>query len=133
MRMQSMQAIGLALSFLAAGPTAARAGDPVAGEKIFKRCFVCHMVGEEAKTRVGPVLNGLIGRKAGTYEGFKYTEANKNSGLVWDEATLAKYLKNPKAMIPGTSMTFAGIRKDEEIADLIAYLKQFGPDGKPAS
>jgi cytochrome c len=91
------------------------------------------MVGENAKTRVGPVLNGLIGRKAGTYEGFKYTEANKNSGLIWDEPTLTKYLRNPRATIPGTSMTFVGIKKDEEIEDLIAYLKQFGPDGKPAS
>ena len=91
------------------------------------------MVGQDAKPRVGPVLNGLIGRKAGTYEGFKYTNANKNSGLVWDEATLADYLRNPRAKIPGTSMAFPGIKKDEEIADLIAYLKQFGPDGKPRS
>jgi cytochrome c len=118
---------------LLAAASAAQAGDVAAGEKIFKRCLVCHMVGPDAQTRVGPVLNGLIGRKAGTYEGFKYTEANRNSGIVWDEATLAKYLKNPRATIPGTSMTFPGIRKDEEIADLIAYLKQFGPDGKPAS
>jgi cytochrome c len=105
--------------------------DPVSGEKVFKRCLVCHTVGEDAKPGVGPVLNGLLGRKAGTYPGFKYTEANKNSGLVWDEATLANYLKNPRAAIPGTNMTFIGIKKDEEIEDLIAYLKQFGPDGKP--
>jgi cytochrome c len=118
---------------LAAVPAIAQAGDVAAGERVFKRCLVCHMVGPDAQTRVGPVLNGLIGRRAGTYEGFKYTEANKNSGIVWDEATLAKYLKNPRAMIPGTSMTFPGIRKDEEIADLIAYLKQFSADGKPAS
>jgi cytochrome c len=111
----------------------AYAGDPAKGEHIFKRCLACHMVGEDAKTRVGPVLNGLIGRKAGTYPEFKYTEANKNSGLVWDEATLAKYLKNPRAMIPGTSMAFPGLKKDEDIDDLIAYLKLFGPDGKPAS
>lgn len=119
--------------FFAASIQAAQAADPVAGEKVFKRCLACHMVGEDAKTRVGPVLNGLIGRKAGSYEGFKYTEANKNSGLVWDEATLAKYLKNPRATIPGTSMTFVGIKKDEEIEDLIAYLKQFGADGKPGT
>ena len=122
----------LIVSFLIAGFTPAYAGDPAAGENVFKRCLACHMVGADAKPRVGPVLNGLIGRKAGTYEGFKYTEANKNSGIVWDEPTLAKYLKNPRATIPGTSMTFIGIRKDEEIEDLIAYLKQFGPDGKPA-
>jgi cytochrome c len=127
-----MRRIVFALIFAASAP-AVHAADPVAGEKVFKRCLACHMVGEDAKTRVGPVLNGLIGRKAGSYAGFKYTEANKNSGLVWDEATLAKYLKNPRATIPGTSMTFVGIRKDEEIDDLIAYLKQFGSDGKPAS
>ena len=121
------------LLFFAASIPAAQAADPVAGEKVFKRCLACHMVGEDAKTRVGPVLNGLIGRKAGSYEGFKYTEANKNSGLVWDEVTLAKYLRNPRATIPGTSMTFIGIKKDEEIEDLIAYLKQFGADGKPGT
>jgi cytochrome c len=123
----------LVLSILIVSAPAAFAGDPARGENVFKRCLACHMIGEGAQTRVGPVLNGLIGRKAGTYEGFKYTEANKNSGLVWDEPTLAKYLKNPRATIPGTSMTFPGIRKDEEIEDLISYLKQFGPDGKPAS
>lgn len=128
-----MHCVPLSLCLILCATAAAGAGDPKAGEVIFKRCFACHMVGEDAKTRVGPVLNGLIGRKAGTYEGFKYTEANKNSGLVWDEATLAIYLKNPRAAIPGTSMTFPGIKKDQEIDDLIAYLKQFGPDGKPAS
>jgi cytochrome c len=112
-------------------PAPVFSADPESGEKVFKRCLVCHTVGEDAKPGVGPVLNGLLGRKAGTYPGFKYTEANKNSGLVWDEATLANYLKNPRAAIPGTSMTFIGIKKDEEIEDLIAYLKRFGPDGKP--
>jgi cytochrome c len=111
-------------------PGAALAADPEAGERIFKRCAACHSVGEDAKPGVGPVLNGLLGRKAGTYPGFKYTDANKNSGLVWDEATLAKYLKNPRAAIVGTSMAFPGLRKDEEIQDLIAYLKRFDPDGK---
>lgn len=123
----------IVLAFVLASGLSAQAADPVAGERVFKRCVACHMVGEDAKPRVGPVLNGLIGRKAGTYEGFKYTEANKNSGLVWDEATLADYLRNPRAKIPGTSMAFPGIKKGEEIADLIAYLKQFGPDGKPKS
>jgi cytochrome c len=130
-RIVRMRRIIFALIFVASVP-AAHAADPVAGEKVFKRCLACHMVGEDAKIRVGPVLNGLIGRKAGSYAGFKYTEANKNSGLTWDEPTLTTYLKNPRAMIPGTSMTFAGIKKVEEIEDLIAYLKQFGPDGKPA-
>jgi cytochrome c len=121
----------MVVALIIASGLSAQAADPVAGERIFKRCLACHMVGEDAKPRVGPVLNGLIGRKAGTYEGFKYTEANRNSGIVWDEATLTEYLRNPRAKIPGTSMAFPGIKKDEEIADLIAYLKQFGPDGKP--
>jgi cytochrome c len=125
-----MRALMVVALIIASG-LSAQAADPVAGERIFKRCLACHMVGEDAKPRVGPVLNGLIGRKAGTYEGFKYTEANRNSGIVWDEATLTENLRNPRVKIPGTSMAFPGIKKDEEIADLIAYLKQFGPDGKP--
>lgn len=118
--------------FLAAIDFAA-AGDPEAGAKVFTKCVACHAVGEGAQVKLGPVLNGLIGRKAGTYEGYNYTEANRKSNLVWDETTLATYLKNPKAMIPGTKMVFPGLQKDKEIADLIAYLKQFGPDGKPKS
>ncbi|MDO8533203.1 MAG: cytochrome c family protein [Xanthobacteraceae bacterium] len=114
-------------------PRIAAADDPAAGAQVFKKCLACHAVGEGAQVKVGPALNGLIGRKAGTYEGYNYTAANKNSGIVWDEATLATYLKNPKATIPGTKMIFPGLPKDKDIADLIAYLKQFGPDGKPKS
>jgi cytochrome c len=120
----------LVLVFLVLLSNAAGAADPKAGEAVFRKCQACHAVGEEAQTKLGPVLNGLIGRKAGTYEGYTYTDANKNSNIVWDEATLAKYLKNPTAMIPGTKMLFAGLPKDQEIEDVIAYLKQFGPDGK---
>ncbi len=118
------------LTLLALVPAVAAGADPQAGAAVFRKCQACHAVGEGAQTRVGPVLNGLIGRKAGTYQGYDYTDANKNSNIVWDEATLAKYLKNPRAMIPGTKMLFAGLPKDQEIEDLIAYLKQFGPDGK---
>ena len=108
----------------------ALAQDAAAGEKVFQKCRACHQVGETAKNAVGPVLNGLIGRKAGTVEGYSYTEANKNSGITWDEATLAEYLKNPKAKIPGTKMIFPGLTKDDEITNIIAFLKQYGPDGK---
>jgi cytochrome c len=118
------------LAFLAFVPNAASAADPKAGEAVFRKCQACHAVGEGAQTRLGPVLNGLIGRKASTYQGYSYSDAIKNSNIVWDEATLARYLKNPKAMIPGTNMLFAGLPKDQEIEDVIAYLKQFGPDGK---
>jgi cytochrome c len=118
------------ITALAGAPGLAQAQDAAAGEKVFVKCKVCHQVGENAKNLVGPQLNGLIGRKAGSVEGYAYTDANKNSGFTWDEATLKEYLKNPKAKIPGTKMIFAGLPKDEDIADLIAYLKQFGADGK---
>src|SRR5579871_5891253 len=110
--------------------TACAAGDPAAGEKVFLKCRACHQIGEGAKNAVGPVLNGVVGRKAGTYPDYTYSDANKNSGLTWDEATLKEYLKNPRAKIPGTKMIFAGLTKDADIDDVIAYLKQFGPDGK---
>jgi cytochrome c len=111
-------------------PGVAAAQDVAAGEKVFAKCKVCHQVGETAKNLVGPELNGVIGRKAGSVAGYNYTDANKNSGLTWDEATMKEYLKNPKAKIPGTKMIFAGLPKDQDIDDLIAYLKQFAADGK---
>jgi cytochrome c len=96
----------------------------------FKKCLPCHAVGEGAKNKVGPVLNGIEGRKAGTVEGFSYSDANKNSGITWDEATFKDYIKDPRAKIPGTKMIFAGIKNEKEQTDLWAYLRQFGPDGK---
>ncbi len=117
-------------SVLALSAGAALAQDAAAGEKIFLKCRACHQVGETAKNGVGPILNGLIGRHSGSVPGYSYSEANKNSGITWDEATFREYIKNPKAKIPGTKMVFAGIQNDQEITDLIAYLKQFGPDGK---
>jgi cytochrome c len=115
--------------FISAGM--ALAADPVAGEKAYAVCKACHQVGETAKNVIGPKLNGIVGSPAGAVEGFKYSDAMKNSGLTWDEATLAEYLKNPKAKVPGTKMAFAGIKDDAKVADVIAYLSQFGPDGKP--
>ena len=106
------------------------AQDAAAGEKVFVVCKACHQVGETAKNSVGPVLNGIIGRKAGTFPGYTYSDANKNSGLTWDEATFREYIKDPKAKIPGTKMLYTGLKDDQKIGDLLAYLKQFGPDGK---
>lgn len=120
----------LAASALLGSLGAASAQDAAAGEKVFAKCKACHQIGEGAKDAVGPVLNGVVGRKAGTYPGYSYSEANKNSGLTWDEATLKEYLKNPRGKVPGTKMIFPGLPKDEDIANVIAYLKQFGPDGK---
>jgi cytochrome c len=106
------------------------AGDAAEGEKVFAKCKICHQIGEGAKNAVGPELNGVIGRKAGTAPGYNYSEANKSSGITWDEATFREYIKNPKAKIPGTKMIFAGLPKDTDIDNLLAYLQQFGPDGK---
>ena len=106
------------------------AQDANAGATTFKVCAACHDVGETAKNKIGPLLNGLEGRKSGTVAGFSYTEANKNSGIVWEEAAFLKYIKDPKADIPGTKMIFVGIKDEAQAKNLWAYLKQFGPDGK---
>lgn len=110
--------------------TPASAQDVAAGEKVFARCRACHQVGETAKNTVGPKLNGLFGRKAGSIEGFKYSPANTDSGVTWDEKNFAEYIEDPKKFMPGNRMAFAGIKKPEEVRDLIAFLKQYGADGK---
>ncbi|HTV34531.1 MAG TPA: cytochrome c family protein [Methylocella sp.] len=110
---------------------AAFAGDATAGETVFNaKCKVCHKIGEGATNFVGPELNGLIGRKTGSVPDYSYSDANKDSGITWDEAKLNDYLKNPKAVIPGTKMIFAGLPKEADRDNLIAYLSQFGADGK---
>jgi cytochrome c len=126
---RSLMTVVLAVGFLQLSAAAALAADPVAGEKAFAVCKACHQVGETAKNVIGPNLNGVVGRPAGTVEGFKYSDAMANSGLTWDEATLTEYLKSPKAKVPGTKMAFAGIKDDSKIANVIAFLSQFGPDG----
>lgn len=108
----------------------AAAQDISAGERSFAKCRACHQVGEGARNLVGPELNGLIGRHSGAVEGYSYSNANKNSGLTWDEATFADYIKDPRAKIPGTKMIFVGIKNEKEIRDLTAFLKQFDKDGK---
>jgi cytochrome c len=120
----------LAAIVLAASTAAASAQDVAAGEQSFKKCLPCHSVGEGAKNKVGPELNGLDGRKAGTAEGFNYTEGNKNSGITWNESVFKEYIKDPRAKIPGTKMVFAGIKNEEEVNNLWSYLKQFGPNGE---
>jgi cytochrome c len=115
---------------LAASAQHTAAQDVAAGEKVFAKCKVCHQIGETARNFVGPVLNGVVGRLAGAYPGYNYSDANKASGITWDETTLKVYLKNPKEKLPGTKMVFPGLSSDEDVANVIAYLKQFGPDGK---
>ena len=128
--MNKLAAFTLALGFAAAAGPAYAAGDAAAGEKVYAKCKICHQIGEGAKNAVGPQLNGIAGRKSGTVEGYSYTDANKNSGLTWDEATYKEYIKNPKAKIPGTKMVFAGLTSEDDINNLWAYLGQFGADGK---
>ncbi len=115
---------------IVAAAAPALAQDLAAGENSFKKCLPCHSVGEDAKNKVGPVLNGLDGRKSGTVEGYNYTEANKNSGITWDEAQFREYIQDPRAKIKGTKMVFAGIKNENEITNLWAYLKQFDASGK---
>ena len=111
---------------------AANAQDPVEGEKVFATCKACHQIGEGAKNAIGPELNGVVGRKAGSVAGYSYSDANKNSGITWDESNLTGYLKDPKAKVPGTKMLFAGIKDETKVQDLIAFLKQFDAAGKKA-
>ncbi len=103
-------------------------GDPAKGEKVFNKCKTCHMVGDKAKNRIGPQLNGIVGAKAASVDGFKYSDAfvaKQAEGLVWTEDNLKIYLEKPNDFIPKSKMTFNGLRKDDEIEDVIAYLKQF--------
>jgi cytochrome c len=108
------------------------AGHPEAGAVVFKKCMACHQVGPNAQNGIAPVLNGVVGRPAGQYPNYSYSNANKNSGLVWDEPTLTRYLRAPAEVVPGTKMMFIGLKKDQEISDVIAYLKQFTANGKQA-
>jgi len=127
---RTMQKLLIATIALAVSTGWASAQDLAAGEQSFRKCLPCHAVGEDARNKVGPLLNGLEGRKAGTIEGYTYTDANKNSGIVWSEASFKDYISDPRAKMPGTKMVFAGIKNEKEAADLWAYIAQFGPDGK---
>src|SRR3954453_15714487 len=115
--------IAMALACAVSSPALAQ--DVAAGEKEFVVCRACHQIGPTAKNSVGPALNGVIGRKAGTYPGYAYSDATKNSGVVWNEQTLAQYLPAPKEFIPGTKMSFPGLTMPQDVADVIAYLALF--------
>jgi cytochrome c len=110
------------------GTSVVMAQDAENGAEVFKRCRACHDVGPGAKNKVGPLLNGIIGRKAGTIEGFNYSEANKKAGAegwVWTEEKMKDYLLNPRAAMPGNKMAYAGLKDEQDRKDLIAYLKKF--------
>ncbi len=126
--MLKIAAAAASLAFVGVAPALAD-GDAVAGKAVFNQCKACHQVGPEAKNGVGPVLNGIVGRKAGEAPGYNYSDANKSSGLTWDEATLKEYLTDPKAKVPGTKMIFPGIKRENQLENLIAYLKEIKADG----
>jgi len=109
----------------------APAQDVAAGEISFSRCLGCHAIGLGAKNKIGPQLNGINGRKCGTVEGYIYSTANKDCAIVWNETVFVDYIRDPKAKIPGTKKTISGIRDETEARNLWAYLRQFGPDGRP--
>lgn len=124
--MHSRALVGLAFLVAVVSPAAAQNAEN--GEQVFRKCRACHQIGEGAKNTVGPQLNNIIGRPAGSVEGFNYSQANKEAGqngLVWTEENLFKYLENPRAFMPKTKMAFAGLREEADRKDVIAYLKKF--------
>jgi cytochrome c len=124
MRLALAAAIGLVVS-----TGAALAQDVAAGETSFRKCAPCHSIGPDAANKVGPLLNGLDGRPAGTVAGFNYSDANKSSGITWGEAVFKEYVENPRGKVPGTKMVFAGIKSETERDNLWAYVSQFDKDG----
>jgi cytochrome c len=124
-------AYAVAAGFLSLAPVAAHAQDAAAGERVFLQCRACHQVGETAKNGVGPQLNGLFdGRKAGTAAAYTYSAAYKTLDKTWDDANFTTYIKDPRGVTPGTKMVYPGLKDETQIANLVAYLKQFGADGK---
>ena len=109
--------------------SSALAQDAAAGKISFNKCMICHSIGEGAKNKVGPELNGIDGRHSGTAADYNYSDANKNSGITWSEAQFKEYIKDPRAKVPGTKMVFAGIKSEKELGDLWAYVSQFDKDG----
>ena len=124
----------LASALVLAAATGSAYADPdvAKGETVFKKCMACHAIGPDAKVKVGPPLNGIVGAKWAHFEGYAYSQDIKDgaaAGKVWDEATLNDYIENPKHLVPKGKMAFAGVKNEQERADLIAFLAQFKPDG----
>ena len=113
-----MKLLVLGGALLAASVGIAHAQDLAAGEQSFRKCGPCHSVGEDARNKIGPVLNGIDGRKSGTAADYNYSEANKKAEITWNEESFKEYIANPMTRIPGTKMAFAGVKNDKEIADL---------------
>ena len=124
-----MRRFFIAALYLGVSGCAALAQDVAAGQTSFRKCAPCHSIGEDAANKVGPILNGLEGRKTGMVEGYSYSDANRNSGISWNEAAFKEYIRDPKAKIPNTKMAFLGLKTDKEVDDVWDYLKQFSADG----
>ena len=128
--MRRSVAFGVMAAIAAAGlASVARAQDAAAGAKAFVLCSACHQIGPTAKNAVGPVLNGVVGRKAGTYPGYQYSPANEKSGILWTKEELEKYLADPQKVVPGTKMFFPGVKDPQKVDDIIAFLSQYNEDG----
>jgi cytochrome c len=128
--MKSLTLSALVVIASSAATSVALAQDVAAGKTSFNKCMACHAIGTGAKNKVGPELNGLDGRKSGTAPDYSYSDANKNSGITWNEAQFKDYIKDPKVKIPGTKMAFAGIKNEKEINDVWAFIAQYDKDGK---
>jgi len=128
MKILTLSALAVVTSLAAASNALAQ--DVAAGETSFHKCMACHSIGEGAKNKVGPELNGIDGRHSGSAPNYSYSDANKNSGITWNKEQFLEYIKDPKGKIPGTKMAFAGIKNEKEANDLWAYISQFGADGK---
>jgi len=126
----TMKKLLITAALVTVSPGLAFAQDLAAGATTFKKCAPCHDVGEKAKNKVGPELNGIDGRHSGSAAGYNYSDANKKSGIIWNEATFMEYIKDPRGKIPGTKMVFLGIKDETQAKNLWAYLKQYGADGK---
>jgi cytochrome c len=121
--------IRMAAIIFSLSTSAPLAQDMAAGEASFGKCLVCHSIGGGAMNKIGPLLNGIEGRKCGTISGYSYSAANRNCAITWNEADFVAYIKDPKAKIPGTKKTFSGIKDDIEARNLWTYLRQFALDG----
>lgn len=117
--------LGFTAALTVAMPLAFAEGDAAEGEKVFKKCKACHVIDSE-KNRLGPHLVGIMGRQSGSVDGFKYSSAMQEAGITWDEATLDEYLADPKGYVPKNKMAFVGLKKEEDRANVIAYLKEAG-------
>jgi cytochrome c len=124
-----MKKLIVAAFVIAGSPVSSMGQDAQKGAAVFNVCLACHTIGPGAQNKIGPELNGLDDRKAGTVPSFDYSDANKDSGIIWNEATFEEYIKNPQAKIPGTKMIFPGIKNEQQVKDLWAYVSQFDTNG----